>query len=107
MAWTATRCSYRFEREPIKAQHGVADFLPRLKAHPAIVIKDLAGNLASNHLAGHPVRADDPQDGNTWSQLTEPLTSGDWRRTVSCAGLQRQTRCNYECAYLGENCPAS
>lgn len=67
---------YWFEHGPIKAQHGVeTDFLPARRDHHGIVIKDLAGNSTTIDLPGHLRSADDPQDGNTWIQLPEALTS--------------------------------
>ena len=57
----AARGGAWFEAGPVQLHLGVEkDFRPARKAHPALVVRDLAAVLARAHAAGVDVREDDP-----------------------------------------------
>jgi catechol 2,3-dioxygenase-like lactoylglutathione lyase family enzyme len=63
-----------FERGTLKLHLGVeADFRPARKAHPALIVEDLASLSAALVKAGHPVRTDEPLEGYTRIFVDDPF----------------------------------
>ncbi len=60
----AVRGGCWFEDGTFKLHLGVeAEFRPARKAHPALIVEDLAGLVARLEAAGHPTRTDEPLPG--------------------------------------------
>lgn len=63
-----------FERGALKIHLGVeADFRPARKAHPALIVEDLASLSAALAKAGYPVRSDEPLEGYTRLYVDDPF----------------------------------
>ena len=63
-----------FERGALKIHLGVeADFRPARKAHPALIVEDLASLQAALTAAGHRVRTDEPLEGYTRIFVDDPF----------------------------------
>ncbi len=63
-----------FERGALKIHLGVeADFRPARKAHPALIVEDLASLQATLTAAGHRVRTDEPLEGYTRIFVDDPF----------------------------------
>ena len=63
-----------FERGALKIHLGVeADFRPARKAHPALIVEDLAALAAALTKAGYPVRSDEPLEGYTRLYVDDPF----------------------------------
>lgn len=63
-----------FERGALKIHLGVeADFRPARKAHPALIVEDLASLSAALTKAGYPVRSDEPLEGYTRLYVDDPF----------------------------------
>ena len=63
-----------FERGSLKIHLGVeADFRPARKAHPALIVEDLASLAAALAAAGYPVRSDEPLEGYTQLYVDDPF----------------------------------
>lgn len=72
-AHLAARGGFWFERGLLKLHLGVeVDFHPARKAHPALVVKDLAELAAALRHAGHPVTAE-PLDGFERVYVDDPF----------------------------------
>jgi catechol 2,3-dioxygenase-like lactoylglutathione lyase family enzyme len=67
----AARGGCWFEHGPVRVHLGVdADFVPARKAHPALLVRDLAGFVASSGLA---VRWSDEVPGTVRCHLDDPF----------------------------------
>lgn len=63
-----------FERGSLKIHLGVeADFRPARKAHPAMIVEDLAELAAALGKAGYAVRSDEPLEGYTRLFVDDPF----------------------------------
>ena len=63
-----------FERGPLKIHLGVeGDFRPARKAHPALIVHDLADLSAKLTAAGFPVRSEEPLEGYTRVYVDDPF----------------------------------
>jgi catechol 2,3-dioxygenase-like lactoylglutathione lyase family enzyme len=63
-----------FERGALKVHLGVEDdFRPARKAHPALIVEDLAALSAALDKAGFPVRTDEPLAGYTRVYVDDPF----------------------------------
>lgn len=63
-----------FERGPLKLHLGVeSDFRPARKAHPALIVEDLASLSAALGKAGFPVRTDEPLAGFARVYVDDPF----------------------------------
>ncbi len=63
-----------FERGALKIHLGVeADFRPARKAHPALLVEDLAALSAVLDAAGYPVRTDEPLQGYSRVYVDDPF----------------------------------
>jgi catechol 2,3-dioxygenase-like lactoylglutathione lyase family enzyme len=63
-----------FERGALKIHLGVEDdFRPARKAHPALIVEDLASLAADLGKAGFPVRTDEPLAGYTRVYVDDPF----------------------------------
>jgi len=63
-----------FEQGALKIHLGVeADFRPARKAHPALIVEDLAAVAAALEKAGYPVRSDEPLAGYTRLYVDDPF----------------------------------
>jgi catechol 2,3-dioxygenase-like lactoylglutathione lyase family enzyme len=63
-----------FEQGTLKIHLGVeADFRPARKAHPALIVEDLAAFAAALEKAGYPVRSDEPLAGYTRLYVDDPF----------------------------------
>src|SRR5258706_15892768 len=63
-----------FERGSLKIHLGVeADFRPARKAHPALIVEDLASLSATLGKAGHPLKTDEPLEGYTRGFVDDPF----------------------------------
>jgi catechol 2,3-dioxygenase-like lactoylglutathione lyase family enzyme len=63
-----------FERGALKIHLGVEkDFVPALKAHPALVVEDLPALVASLKRAGHRVVEDEPLEGYDRVYANDPF----------------------------------
>jgi catechol 2,3-dioxygenase-like lactoylglutathione lyase family enzyme len=63
-----------FEQGALKIHLGVeADFRPARKAHPALIVEDLASLQAALTAAGHRVRTDEPLEGYTRIFVDDPF----------------------------------
>ncbi|WP_309622077.1 VOC family protein [Novosphingobium sp.] len=70
----AARGGCWFESESVKLHLGVeADFRPAKKAHPALLVDDLAGMLEALEAAGVAVAPDDPVDGRARCYVSDPF----------------------------------
>jgi catechol 2,3-dioxygenase-like lactoylglutathione lyase family enzyme len=70
----AARGGCWFEDGPFKLHLGVeAEFRPARKAHPALLVDDLAGLVARLAAAGHPVRTDEPLPGYDRAFVDDPF----------------------------------
>jgi catechol 2,3-dioxygenase-like lactoylglutathione lyase family enzyme len=70
----AARGGCWFEDGPLKLHLGVeADFVPARKAHPALVVEDLAALVARLRGAGVPVRDDEPLEGYDRVYVDDPF----------------------------------
>ena len=63
-----------FEQGALKIHLGVeADFRPARKAHPAMIVEDLAELAAALGKAGYAVRSDEPLEGYTRLFVDDPF----------------------------------
>jgi catechol 2,3-dioxygenase-like lactoylglutathione lyase family enzyme len=63
-----------FEHGTLKVHLGVeADFRPARKAHPAFIVEDLAGLIATLSEAGYATRPDEPLPGSTRVFVDDPF----------------------------------
>jgi catechol 2,3-dioxygenase-like lactoylglutathione lyase family enzyme len=63
-----------FEQGALKIHLGVeTDFRPARKAHPALIVEDLAALSAALEKAGYPVRSDEPLAGYTRLYVDDPF----------------------------------
>lgn len=63
-----------FERAGVKIHLGVeADFRPARKAHPALLVEDLAALVERLRAAGHDVKDDEPLEGYDRVYVTDPF----------------------------------
>jgi catechol 2,3-dioxygenase-like lactoylglutathione lyase family enzyme len=63
-----------FERGSLKIHLGVkADFRPARKAHPALIVEDLASLSAALAEAGYALRSDEPLEGYTRVFVDDPF----------------------------------
>jgi catechol 2,3-dioxygenase-like lactoylglutathione lyase family enzyme len=63
-----------FARGDLKIHLGVEkDFKPARKAHPALIVEDLATLSAMLGKAGHPVTSDEPLEGYTRVYVDDPF----------------------------------
>lgn len=70
----ATRGGCWFQRGSLRIHLGVdTNFRPALKAHPALVVSDLAGLSRALQAAGHPVRTDEPLEGFVRVYVDDPF----------------------------------
>ena len=70
----AVRGGCWFENDAVKVHLGVeADFHPARKAHPALIVDDVASLVATMHQAGVTVRAGEPLDGYTRVYVDDPF----------------------------------
>src|ERR1700677_1789092 len=70
----AARGGCWFEAADVKVHLGVEEgFRPARKAHPALVVEDLAALVADLEGAGHSVRPDDPLDGHRRCFVDDPF----------------------------------
>ena len=70
----AARGGCWFEGPGVKVHLGVeADFRPALKAHPALLVDDLAVLVEQLEGTGIPVIADDPVDGRARCYASDPF----------------------------------
>ncbi|MCU1489696.1 MAG: glyoxalase [Acidimicrobiaceae bacterium] len=70
----AVRGGFWFERGSLKVHLGVeADFRPARKAHPALLVDDLAALVASLRAAGVAVRDDEPLEGHFRVYVDDPF----------------------------------
>ncbi len=70
----AVRGGCWFENDTVKVHLGVeADFHPARKAHPALIVDDVASLVATMHQAGLTVRAGEPLDGYTRVYVDDPF----------------------------------
>lgn len=70
----AARGGCWFEAPGVKVHLGVeADFRPAQKAHPALLVDDLAGMMAALAAAGLAVTHDDPVEGRARCYVSDPF----------------------------------
>lgn len=70
----AARGGCWFEGPGVKVHLGVeADFRPARKAHPALLVDDLAAMIAALAKAGIAAEPDDPVDGRTRCYVSDPF----------------------------------
>jgi catechol 2,3-dioxygenase-like lactoylglutathione lyase family enzyme len=70
----AARGGCRFERGDLKIHLGVeADFRPARKAHPALIVEDLAGLKPSIVAAGYTLRPDEDLAGYDRTYVDDPF----------------------------------
>ena len=70
----AARGGCWFESGAVKVHHGVeADFRPALKAHPALIVRNLASMIAALKESGAEVIADEPLDGRDRVYVHDPF----------------------------------
>jgi catechol 2,3-dioxygenase-like lactoylglutathione lyase family enzyme len=70
----ASRGGCWFERGPLKIHLGVEqDFRPARKAHPALLVEDLATLKAAIEAAGYPLKSDEPLDGFDRIYVDDPF----------------------------------
>ncbi|MFM5925238.1 MAG: VOC family protein [Novosphingobium sp.] len=70
----AARGGCWFEGAGVKVHLGVeADFRPARKAHPALLVDDLAELVKTLHSAGLSVQDDDPVDGRARCFVSDPF----------------------------------
>jgi catechol 2,3-dioxygenase-like lactoylglutathione lyase family enzyme len=70
----AARGGCWFESGAVKVHLGVeADFRPALKAHPALVVRNLASMIAALKESGAEVIADEPLDGRDRVYVHDPF----------------------------------
>ncbi len=70
----AARGGCWFERDDLKIHLGVdTDFHPARKAHPALLVDDLAALVERLRTAGVPVRDDEPIDGYDRVYVEDPF----------------------------------
>jgi catechol 2,3-dioxygenase-like lactoylglutathione lyase family enzyme len=63
-----------FEDGAVKVHLGVeADFRPARKAHPALLVEDLAALVRALEAAGRPVTADEPLEGYERAYTEDPF----------------------------------
>jgi catechol 2,3-dioxygenase-like lactoylglutathione lyase family enzyme len=63
-----------FERGALKIHLGVdADFRPARKAHPALIVEDLASLSAALVRAGHALKSDEPLEGYSRVFVDDPF----------------------------------
>lgn len=63
-----------FEKGALKVHLGVeAEFRPARKAHPALLVEDLAALSAALGKAGFPVRSEEPLEGYTRVYVDDPF----------------------------------
>jgi catechol 2,3-dioxygenase-like lactoylglutathione lyase family enzyme len=63
-----------FEAGPVRIHLGVeADFRPARKAHPALLVSDLAKLASALQAAGHPIRRDEPLAGFDRFHVDDPF----------------------------------
>ena len=63
-----------FEQGALKIHLGVeADFRPARKAHPALIVEDLASLIAALGKAGYALRSDEPLEGYTRVFVDDPF----------------------------------
>lgn len=73
-ATLAKRGGCWFEHGTLKVHLGVeADFRPARKAHPAFIVDDLAGLMASLSAAGFPTTPDEPLPGSRRVFVDDPF----------------------------------
>jgi len=70
----ASRGGCWFERGPLKIHLGVEqDFRPARKAHPALLVEDLATLKAAIAAAGYVLKSDEPLDGFDRIYVDDPF----------------------------------
>lgn len=70
----AARGGCWFEGPGVKVHLGVeADFRPARKAHPALLVSNLAGLVDLLEDCGFPIIADDPVDGHARCYVSDPF----------------------------------
>ncbi len=70
----AMRGGVWFERGPLKIHLGVeAEFRPARKAHPALLVEDLASLARALRAAGHEVVEDEPLEGFYRVYVSDPF----------------------------------
>ncbi len=73
-AHLAKRGGCWFESETVKIHLGVeADFRPARKAHPGLLVEDLAGLAATLDRAGHRLDRDEPLEGYERLYVDDPF----------------------------------